>query len=142
MRLIAVFALCLLGCVGAAHAQNDSHPNLEAACAENPTRCEEIRAKVGVLMFEFTRFWPSDYEHGRDFVSDLDGFLGKLPKGWPYAVEIHNHQWLREEYFGCLTRLGATHVSTAGMLMPPVSEQMAPLGDILCITIYISSLIA
>ena len=49
--------------------------------------CEEIRPKVGVLMFEFSRFWPSDYEHGRDFVADLDTFLGKLPQGWPYAIE-------------------------------------------------------
>jgi uncharacterized protein YecE (DUF72 family) len=44
--------------------------------------CEDIRDKVGVLMFEFSQFWPSDYEHGRDFVADLDSFLGKLPKGW------------------------------------------------------------
>jgi len=43
--------------------------------------CEEIRAKIGVLMFEFSRFWPSDYEHGRDFVADPDKFLGALPKG-------------------------------------------------------------
>src|SRR5271169_4597427 len=25
--------------------------------------CEEILSKVGVLMIEFSRFWPSDYEH-------------------------------------------------------------------------------
>jgi len=31
-------------------------------------------------MFEFSRFFPSDYEHGRDFVADLDKFLGNLPK--------------------------------------------------------------
>ena len=52
--------------------------------------CEEIRGKVGALMFEFSRFWPSDYERGRDFVADLDAFLGQLPKGWPYAVEMRN----------------------------------------------------
>ena len=50
--------------------------------------CESVsRIKVGLLMFEFSRFYPSDYEHGRDFVADLDKFLGQLPKGWPYAVE-------------------------------------------------------
>ena len=43
--------------------------------------CEEIRGKVGVLMFEFTRFWPSDYEHGRDFVGDLDKFLRQAAEG-------------------------------------------------------------
>src|ERR1035438_1641303 len=54
------------------------------------TPCEAIREKVGVLMFEFSRFRPIDYEHGRDFANELDAFLGKLPKGWPYAVEIRN----------------------------------------------------
>jgi uncharacterized protein YecE (DUF72 family) len=91
--------------------------------------CEEIRSKVGVLMFEFTRFWPSDYEHGRDFVADLDRFLGKLPKGWPYAIEMRNHHWLAPEYFGCLARRGVTHVFNSWDAMPPVSEQMAMQGS-------------
>lgn len=91
--------------------------------------CEEIRQKVGVLMFEFSRFWPTDYEHGRDFVADLDTFLGKLPKGWPYGVEMRNSHWLREEYFDCLARHGVTHVFNSWEAMPPVSEQMALQGS-------------
>jgi uncharacterized protein YecE (DUF72 family) len=91
--------------------------------------CEEIRRKVGVLMFEFTRFWPSDYEHGRDFVADLDTFLGRLPKGWPYAIEMRNKHWLAPEYFGCLARHGVTHVFNSWDAMPSVSEQMAIEGS-------------
>lgn len=91
--------------------------------------CADIRAKVGVLMFEFSQFWPSDYEHGRDFVADLDSFLGKLPKDWPYAIEMRNKHWLREEYFGCLTRHGVTHVFNSWDAMPPVGEQMALPGS-------------
>ena len=87
--------------------------------------CEDIHDKVGVLMFEFSRFYPTDYEHGRDFVADLDSFLGRLPKGWPYAIEMRNKHWLREEYFGCLARHGVTHVFNSWDAVPPVSEQMA-----------------
>jgi uncharacterized protein YecE (DUF72 family) len=87
--------------------------------------CEEIRSKVGVLMFEFSRFWPGDYEHGRDFVSDLDTFLAKLPKGWPYSIEMRNRHWLAPEYFGCLARHGVTHIFNSWDAMPSVSEQMA-----------------
>jgi uncharacterized protein YecE (DUF72 family) len=87
--------------------------------------CEDIRRKVGVLMFEFSRFWPSDYKHGREFVAELDSFLGKLPKGWPYAIELRNRHWLRGEYFGCLARHGVTHVFNSWDAMLPVSEQMA-----------------
>ena len=91
--------------------------------------CEEIRSKIGVLMFEFSRFWPGDYAHGRDFVADLDGFLGKLPQGWPYAIEMRNHHWLKPEYFGCLARRGVTHVFNSWDAMPAVSEQMALPGS-------------
>jgi len=91
--------------------------------------CEHIRPSVGLLMFEFSHFWLSDYEHGRDFVTDLDSFFGKLPKSWPYGVEMRNSRWLREEYFGCLSRHGVTHVYNSWEAMPSVSEQMALPGS-------------
>ena len=87
--------------------------------------CEHFRAKMGLVMFGFSRFWPGDCEHGRDFVADLDTFLGKLPKGWPYGVEMRNSYWLREEYFACLARHGVTHVFNSWEAMPSVGEQMA-----------------
>jgi uncharacterized protein YecE (DUF72 family) len=91
--------------------------------------CEEIRSKIGVLLFEFSRFWPSDYEHGRDFVADLDGFLGQLPTGWPCAIEMRNHHWLRSEYLDCLARHGVAHVFNSWDAMPAVGEQMALPGS-------------
>jgi len=103
------------------------NPDLFATAFLKP--CEAIRAKIGVLMFEFSRFWPNDYEHGRDFVADLDSFLGKLPKGWPYAIEMRNKHWLREEYFGCLAKHGVTHVFNSWDAMPPVNKQMALPGS-------------
>ena len=91
--------------------------------------CETIREKVGLLMFEFSRFWPNDYEHGRDFIADLDKFLGELPKGWPYGVEIRNRPWLRPAYFECLARHQVTHVFNSWEAMPSVAEQMALPGS-------------
>jgi uncharacterized protein YecE (DUF72 family) len=87
--------------------------------------CESIRTNVGLLMFEFSRFWPADYQHGRDFIADLDRFLEQLPKGWPYGVEMRNRNWLRPEYFACLARHRVAHVYNSWDAMPPVSEQMA-----------------
>lgn len=92
--------------------------------------CQAIRQNVGVLIFEFSRFYPSDYEHGREFVADLDQFLGQLPKGWPYAIEMRNHHWLQKEYFDCLSRHGVTHVFNSWDAMPPVSEQMTLPGGV------------
>lgn len=91
--------------------------------------CEAIRPNVGLLMFEFSRFRPVDYEHGRDFIADLDRFLGQLPRGWPYGVEMRNRNWLKPEYFDCLARHRVTHVFNSWEAMPPVSEQLALAGS-------------
>jgi uncharacterized protein YecE (DUF72 family) len=87
--------------------------------------CELIRPHVGVLIFEFSRFRPAEYRHGREFVADLDAFLEKLPAGWPYAVELRNRAWLQPEYFNCLRRHGVAHTFNSWEAMPPVGEQMA-----------------
>ena len=44
--------------------------------------CEPFRQNIGLLIFEFSRFYPTDYQHGREFVADLDRFLSSLPTGW------------------------------------------------------------
>lgn len=91
--------------------------------------CQKIRSKVGLLMFEFSRFWPTDYARGRDFIADLDGFLGTLPKGWPYGVEMRNRSWLHSDYFDCLARHQVTHVFNSWEAMPPVGDQIAMSGS-------------
>ena len=91
--------------------------------------CENFRPQVGLLMFEFSRFYPTDYEHGRDFVGDLDKFLSALPQGWPYAVEMRNKHWLQPEYFQCLFRHGVAHVFNSWEAMPSVGNQMAMAGS-------------
>lgn len=92
--------------------------------------CEAIRPNIGVLMFEFSRFYPTDYAHGSEFVADLNRFLGQLPKGWPYAIELRNKYWLKPEYFDCLARHGVTHVFNSWDAMPSVTEQWALPGSI------------
>lgn len=86
--------------------------------------CEPFRSKVGLLMFEFSRFYSTDYEHGRDFVADLDAFFSKLPKGWRYGVEIRNKDWLQPEYLSTLGKHGVVHVFNNWSMMPTVGEQM------------------
>ena len=80
-------------------------------------------------MFEFSRFWPSDYAQGREFVADLDRFLGQLPRDWSYGVEIRNHQWLQPDYFQCLARHRVAHVFNSWEAMPSVDEQRGMPGS-------------
>lgn len=91
--------------------------------------CNSVRPSIGLLIFEFSRLWPADYQHGRDFIADLDKFLARLPRGWPYGVEMRNRNWLRPEYFECLARHQVAHVFNSWEAMPPVGEQMALAGS-------------
>lgn len=91
---------------------------------------ESIRPKVGVLMFEFSRFYPSDFARGRDFIAALDGFLAQLPKGWRYGVEIRNKNFLHPEYFACLEKHGVAHVFNSWEAMPSLAEQVALPGNL------------
>lgn len=91
--------------------------------------CEAIRPHVGILMFEFSRFWPADYPHGRDFLAHLDTFLSQLPKGWPYGIELRNDPWLTPEYFHCLSRHQVAHVFNSWQAVRSVNEQLALPGS-------------
>ena len=91
--------------------------------------CEGFKSKIGPLIFEFSTFHKHDFEHGRDFVAFLDQFLGALPRGWEYGVEIRNKQWLQPEYFDMLRGHGVAHVFNSWTRMPPISEQIAMEGS-------------
>jgi uncharacterized protein YecE (DUF72 family) len=91
--------------------------------------CEPYRDRIGMLMFEFSHFYPSDSEKGRDFVEALDGFLGSLPGGWRYGIEVRNRHFLDPEYFDTLRRHGVAHVYNSWQDMPPVEEQLAMPGS-------------
>jgi uncharacterized protein YecE (DUF72 family) len=86
--------------------------------------CELYHDKVGLLMFEFGKFHKTDFAAGREFVETMDTFLGKLPKGWPYGVEIRNSNWLTPEYFSMLSKHSVAHIYNSWTHMPPVSEQL------------------
>src|SRR5262245_10767666 len=92
--------------------------------------CEPFRGNIGLLMFEFTRLQPRDVARGRDFVEALDQFLGRLPRGWPYGVELRNPTFLQPEYFAMLTRHAVAHIYNSWEAMPSIEEQLALPGSL------------
>src|SRR2546428_13999702 len=89
------------------------------------SRCRIARQNIGILIFEFSRVYTSDYAKGTDFVADLNKFFNNLPAGWPYGIEIRNRHWLAPEYFACLARHRVTHVFNSWDAIATVSEQKA-----------------
>ncbi len=90
---------------------------------------EPYRARTGALIFEFSQFHEGDWHKLSEFVEALDHFLGRLPKGWDYAVEVRNRGLLRAEYFEVLRRHGVAHTFNSWSRMPPVDEQLALAGS-------------
>jgi len=104
---------------------NDNFLNAELFASDFLQPCEPFRKKIGILLFEFSRFHLSDFEFGRDFAAALDAFLSKLPQGWPYGVEIRNKHFLHKDYFAVLQRHRVAHVFNSWADMPAVNEQIA-----------------
>jgi uncharacterized protein YecE (DUF72 family) len=87
--------------------------------------CECIKDKIGPLIFEFSTFSKTDFQHGSEFMVLLDQFLGALPKGWRYGVELRNRGWLVPDYFAMLHSHNVAHVFNNWTRMPSIAEQLA-----------------
>ena len=84
--------------------------------------------RLGPLIFEFGTFNKSTFPTPGDFMARLDAFLGSLPDGFRYAVEIRNPDYLSPDYFGMLSSHNVAHVFNAWTRMP-VLDQQARLSD-------------
>ena len=84
------------------------------------------RKQTGLIIFEFSRFYPRDYQAGREFVADLDKFLSRLPTDeWDFGVEIRNASLLQQPYFDALERHSVGHVYNQWQRMPDLQAQLA-----------------
>jgi uncharacterized protein YecE (DUF72 family) len=109
--------------------QNQEFLNVDLFCSAFLEPCVPFRDQIGLVMFEFSRFSAEDFPRGRDFVLALDHFLGRLPKGWSYGVELRNRSFLHPEYLAMLASHHVTHIFNNWEAMPPVEEQLALPGS-------------
>jgi uncharacterized protein YecE (DUF72 family) len=89
---------------------------------------QPIRDSVGLIMFEFSRFHAQDFARGRDFVAALDHFLGDLPGGWRYGVEVRNRSFLHPDFFALLAAHGVTYLFNQWSDGPSLDAQLAQPG--------------
>ncbi len=101
------------------------HHLFEAAFARP---LEPYRDRVATLMFEFGTFAKAVFPSAAAFCEQLDSFLGALPQGFRYAVEIRNKEYLGPDYFSMLARHNTAHVFNAWTRMPEIGEQAAMAG--------------
>ncbi len=84
---------------------------------------EGLRGALGVLLFQFAP-QPLRVLGGLGaFVDRLHAFLGALPRGPVYAVEVRTPELLGEVYADALHDLGVVPAISAWNGLPPVEEQ-------------------
>ena len=86
-----------------------------------------VEDRLGVIMLEFSQFYPAMKIRGSEFTEKLSHFLKEVRKevDWQFAVELRNASWLRPEYFAALKSQGAAHVFNSWTRMPTVGEQLS-----------------
>ena len=89
---------------------------------------EGFAGHLGAFVFEFRREWSPTPASARRFRERLDGFLGALPNGHRYAVELRTPEYLDAEHVALLRAHGAAHVLNWWTHMPPISRQFAVEG--------------
>jgi uncharacterized protein YecE (DUF72 family) len=62
--------------------------------------------KLGPLLFQFGYFNQTVFRSGAVFLARLEPFLKKLPKGYKFAVEIRNKNWLSKPFVDLLRAQG------------------------------------
>lgn len=76
--------------------------------------------KLGALLFQFP---PQDAGSPAEFAEQLHGFLSRLPRGVPYAVELRTPELLTATYGQVLEDCGALHAHNVWGSMPSVLLQ-------------------
>jgi uncharacterized protein YecE (DUF72 family) len=89
---------------------------------------ESLRKKRGVIIFEFSAFYPNSGVNYEKFLTLMDDFLARLPKEFSYAVEIRNKEYLTADYLTMLSDRGVAHVLNSWTKMPPIIEQIQLAG--------------
>jgi uncharacterized protein YecE (DUF72 family) len=67
---------------------------------------EALGEKLGPVLFQFGYFNNAKFKSGAEFMARLKPFLTRLPKGFSYAVEIRNKNWLDERFAETLRENG------------------------------------
>ena len=86
---------------------------------------EGLGDRLGVLLFQFPPLPRAETRDPSRFAARLSAFLGALPRGPRYAVEIRDAGLLRPDYAAALAGAGAAHGFTVHPSMPSLEVQAA-----------------
>jgi uncharacterized protein YecE (DUF72 family) len=88
--------------------QEITHEKVMVDCGAELSRflgaMDQLREKLGPLLFQFPYFNQAKFKTGAEFLALLEPFLDTLPGGYRFAVEIRNKAWLDNRLLDVLRR--------------------------------------
>jgi uncharacterized protein YecE (DUF72 family) len=85
-------------------------------------RLEPLGSKLGPIMLQFEYLNRQKMASKEAFFEQLGRFLDGSPKGYKFAVETRNPNYLSPPFFDCLREHDLGFVYLEGYYMPPVGE--------------------
>jgi uncharacterized protein YecE (DUF72 family) len=102
---------------------NENFLNADVFAQFFTNRLARYGPQVGPLIFEFGTFNKKTFPTPADLLVVLDPFLAALPRGFLYAVETRNENYLTPHYFDVLAKHNVAHVFNAWTRMPELDQQ-------------------
>lgn len=81
-----------------------------------------MEEKLGPLMFQFEYLNKNKMSSKEEFFKKFGAFISNAPKGYSYAVETRNPNYLSVEFFDFLKEYKLGYVYLDGYYMPPIGE--------------------
>ncbi len=75
---------------------------------------------LGPMMFQFEYLNRQKMASQQDFQERFSAFVRQIPRGYPYALEVRNGQYLNADYFRFLLEHRVIPVLLQGYWMPPL----------------------
>jgi uncharacterized protein YecE (DUF72 family) len=91
---------------------------------------DQLREKLGPLLFKFGYFNRKAFVGVNDFLARLVPFLKKLPKDHKFVVEIRNKSWLVPQFIEALRERGVALALIDQSWMPRPSEWFEKLDPV------------
>ena len=114
--------------------QSITHEKVLVDCEEELSNflktMDALGDKLGPLLLQFPYFNKMAFKSGGEFLARLRTFLKKLPKGYRFAVEIRNKNWLDEKFAETLREHGVAMTLIDQAWMPRIGEVMKKLDPI------------
>jgi len=88
-----------------------------------------LKGRLGPVMFQFEYLNKKKMPSRDEFLERLAAFFERAPKGYEYAVESRNPNYLSKPYFDFLRERRLAHVFLDGYYMPPIGEVFARIDE-------------